>query len=281
MSEVIYHYTDLGGKVGIYDNKTLRIKLTSASRNDEEDTTYIKSIVKELYEERKRYDEFTAYFLHMMNSVLNPKGKEKEKDFLNNNVFMFCVMENQNDYGGRSLHYNDTDVYRIEFDRIELTKAFERYRKSDMYFDFEKANVIYHKDKQREYLLSIIKKFIPLDYIPTINNYVAATPTTDYSFLDIGLFIDKEPLSTYKIQANKAVALANELYRKASLIKNIKYEEEQEFRFSFYRKQGEEYKPLEPLVKPPKERAYFVINISEECLVKCVPVGKGMLERKN
>lgn len=289
MLDVLYHYTNLSGKLGIYDRNILWLKLTSKSRNDIGDTLYIKKVVKQIQQEYVGDSTYTKHAIRVMNSVLNPVGEDKEYEFLRNNVFMFCAFGLKDDAAGRSLHDDTTEVFRISFDKQKLIYCLNKNAAHDLYYDYCLSNnVVYSEKHQKENVLSILRKY-ENEYKNLLENNIdivcildnpnqASTPTNDTSGFDPLLSLrnnkwieikNKIGSKEFTRQNMMWVQLANEFYDIAPFIKNPDFIDEKEFRFSFYRKsKTKKYIPLNDF--------YCIeVKINRECLIDCNSIGFG------
>lgn len=160
MIERLFHYTETKARYGICNNYTIWLKLTSESRNDKKDTTYIRKILTEVVKDCKNDNAYSKKALEVMNSVLAPKGDEKKHSFIEKNIYMFCVMENRDDVAGRNLFNPDSDVYRIEFDKNKLIECFEQRKNDATYYGyFIHKNVIYDYSIQNKEILDLVKMY--------------------------------------------------------------------------------------------------------------------------
>ncbi|BAF60375.1 hypothetical protein PTH_2194 [Pelotomaculum thermopropionicum SI] len=289
MVDILYHYTDLSGKLGIYDNNTLWLKLTSKSRNDVEDTLYIKKIVKKIQQEYDCDSTYIKRAIKVMDDVLNPIGKDKKYEFLKNNVFMFCTFGIRDDVAGRCLYDDATEVFRISFDKKKLISCLKKIADQGLYYDYFLCdNVVYSEKHLKENILSILHKY-ENEYKKilekNINNvciiddpYLASTPSSCTSgwrsllLIENGIWIEtnnEKGTKEFVRQNEMWVQLANDFYNIAPFIKNPDFINEREFRFSFYRKsKKKEYTQL--------NKNYCIeVKINRECLIDCNSIGYG------
>jgi len=289
MPDIIYHYTNLPGKLGIYDKNILWLKLTSKSRNDIEDTLYIKNIMKKIQQEYAGDNIYIKHAMRVMNSVLNPVGEDKEYDFLKNNVFMFCAFGLEDDTAGRNLYDDTTEVFRLSFGKQKLIDCFKENPIHDLCYDYCLSNnVIYSEKLQRKNILSILLKYENI-YKNILKNYIdmvcildnpnqASTPTSDISGFNPLLLLRSNKWIEERNQAGSKeftrqntmwVNLANEFYDIAPFIKNPEFIDEKEFRFSFYRKsKTKKYTQL-------NDHYCIEVKINSECLIDCNGIGFG------
>lgn len=271
---ILYHYTDNNGLYGIYHNRELWASLTSSSRNDSFDTTYIKQVVLELANEVGKENLFTWQALQVIHSVLNPRGSELLRDFLLHNVFYFCVDEVEND----SEMSGEFGKKKIKFDSSSLLQCFKKRKEEGRYFaDFEYGPVIYDVSEQKSKIMGIINNS-ELKYIYSLENdrslqdyptIIASTPQYDYSGNHFILYREngqwkkrlEYDLNEIYSQSTMWTYFANEFYRIAPFLKNPDYSHEKEHRFAFYReKDNTDYDPL-------KHNRFIVLPFSEECLL--------------
>lgn len=284
MSEFIYHYTDKAGRDGICDDNNVWFKLTSKSRNDDEDTSYIRTVLKKI-----KLDDnyFNNKALEVMQSVLNPVGFEKCNSYITKNIFMFCVMENTDDKTGRSLHDTSKDVFRIQIDKKKLMSFLINNKEFNQYGTFVFGNMIYDKDTQEKRIKDIFFTYQNLYEVYCgggkgifINNYHGSTPANDYTGIsgNIPFFVDQKwcskDWSCYSQEQKKEidnmwVGIANEFYKISTFIKKCKFENENEFRFAYLRNQ----KDKENITL----NSYFSIEIKipRECIISNICIGKG------
>ena len=268
MSNILYHYTDKDARDGICDNNELWFKLTSKSRNDTRDTTYIREVLKIAAEKYQDNNYFYRQAFKVMNSVLNPVAPEHLRCYIEQNIFMFCTMKIQNDQYGREFYNKDTDVFRIEFDKYALIEYFKNQMPLiDDYGLFLFGDMIYDETEQLDKIMEIIKRY-ENDYKSFNNNrfydpvflntsIIAATPCNDYSGIS-GYQPSIDGLGNWCLKSwenmeynekfflNKLwISLANDFYKISTFIKDPAYEEkESEYRIAFYGKHFfEKYKP--------------------------------------
>lgn len=268
----IYHYTKEDGMIGMCNKNELWVSKASLSKNDREDSQYIKKILLELSQEYISENNFFIKALEVMQSVLNPVGEEFKEDYLLNNVYMFCVNEIEND-DKMKVEYGPK---KIIFLKEKCINNFEQLKnKKNLYTEFRYGEVIYDSNKHKHMLITIIKNieqmYYQLDHDKFENHFspiLASTPTNDISGNTFLLYRNKNTWkSTRELEFEKMARqgkmwtfLTNEFYRVAPFIKNPEYKTEKEFRFAFYRSKTRSSDSPNKLVLP----------ISPEIIDRCI-----------
>lgn len=277
----LFHYTDKQARNAICNENQLRLTLSSKSRNDFTDTTYVKQVVKEMKEENIERNKFIEFALSVMDSVLNPIG---DIDILTNNIFIYCLVETEDDHLA-----NEYGKYKITFNKKKLIRCFKNLRDTRKYYKhFIYQNVIYDIEEQKRQLRAFLKEYedkykntlktrLPV-FLDSGGNF-ASTPCTDYSGFTRLLLLELDNWNEIKnitidnpkmIQQNNMLTnLANEFYKIAPFIKNPKFIKEREFRFAFYREKNK-YGYVDIV-----DDKYFIVNLSADCII-----GNSFIESK-